>query len=645
MRYYEVAVSSGRYHGLAPLTYSHNSSVKVGSLVTVKMKTASVNGIIMSETKKPSYKTRAIEKVTDITPLTSESLQLLNWIVSYYPGPLGLITSLFLPSSFTTKQAIDGAQTPTKHSSKLPPLTKDQGEAIKIIDSADRQSFVLHGITGSGKTRVYLELARRQLDSDKSALILTPEIGLTPQLVNFFSNHLKNQIILVHSNLSAAQKNKLWVQIHNNRSPIVVIGPRSALFAPVHDIGLIVVDEFHDSAYKQEQVPYYRTSRVAAALAKIHSAKLVMGSATPDISELYLAAKKNVPIINMEKLAVSAITAPTRVSVVDIKNKQLFSKNPYFSDLLLDAITQTLEERNQTLIFLNRRGSARQILCQSCGWQAVCPNCDLPLTFHADKYDITCHTCGYTTSTPTNCPKCASADILYRIIGTKYVEAELKKLFPDKKIMRFDSDNKKLEKLEQHFAAIEKGGVDILIGTQILAKGLDLPNLGLVGVVNADSSLAFPDYTAEERTYQLISQIIGRIGRGHTPGVAIIQTHNVNNLAINLAINKKWGEFYEYQIKQRQLYGFPPFYHMARLSVRKKSRLTAAKSAENLAKHIASHVKGVKVMGPSPRFYEKSKQGYSWQIIVKSAHRDRLIQTIKTLPSGWTYDLDPSNLL
>lgn len=643
MYYYEVLVSSQRYHGQGPLTYSFKTDLKPGNIVEVPLKKQLVKGVVIQKVSRPDFKTKPIEKLTLDHPLPATSLDLMKWLISYYPANLGATISQFIPAGLKQNLNFEGGSSLPKTS--LPPLTKEQVKVLNNIDSSSYKSFLLHGVTGSGKTRIYIELARKQFSVGKSSLILTPEIGLTTQLVKDFERVFGASVIVLHSSLTESTRTTAWARVLESTEPLVVIGPRSALFAPFNRLGLVVVDESHETAYKQEQSPYYQTLRVAGKLTSLHSAIFISGSATPSISEYYFASKKNTPVLEMKDLAVKNNHAKANISIVDNKDKALFARNPYISDLLVDAIAQTISNKKQALVFLNRRGSARLLLCQECGWQALCPRCDLPLIYHSDTHDLTCHTCGYKNSAVSVCPVCKSSDIIFKSIGTKYVADTLSRMFPSARVMRFDTDNKKAERLDQNYSEVLSGDVDIIVGTQIIAKGLDLPNLGLVGVVIADTALSFPDYSAEERTYQLITQLIGRVGRGHQSGAAIIQTYNPGNPAIKAAIAGDWDGFYLSQLKERETFGFPPFFHILKITLSRSSQKSAIGAASKLAEQLSAAKLRIIVVGPSPAFHEKVRGKYNWQIIVKSKDRAELLKVIYQLPAGANYDIDPTNLL
>lgn len=649
MRYVEVLISSQRFHGDGVLTYSSNWELSPGHIVSVPLGTSEVLGIVVKATSKPTFKVKPVSHLVVDKALPGSSLKLLEWLRSYYPAPLGLIVSLLIPNELlkipgTLKQTLSPLHTGTLPA--LPALNKEQAAVLETIKKQTRnRSYILHGATGSGKTRVYIELARRQLDTGKNVLILTPEISLTPQLAREFQNTFVQTVIILHSKLTPAQRRKAWLDILYSEQPIIVIGPRSALFAPFTNLGLIVVDEAHEQAYKQEQAPYYDARRVASKLAELTGSKLIFGTATPSISEYYLAEAHHAPILRMENLAVSGKASAVSAAVVLARDKSAFTRNPLLSDKMLDGIKEALDRGEQSLIFLNRRGSARLLLCQICGWQAMCPNCDLPLTYHSDHHLLRCHTCGFKQKAMTRCPECGSTDIIFKSAGTKALADTITKLYPEARLGRFDTDNLQHERFEEHFTDIAQGKIDILVGTQLLAKGLDLPRLGFVGVVSADTSLSFPDFTSEERTYQLLHQVIGRVGRGHRHGKAVIQTYHPTSPAIQAATSGDWRPFYDAELRERKTFGFPPFKQLLKISASRKTQSGAQTAIDRLATQLRKNNPGIEVIGPNPSFYEKRGGHYYWQLVIKADQRGILLEVIKQLPAGFICDIDPSNLL
>ncbi|MBA3758408.1 primosomal protein N' [Candidatus Saccharibacteria bacterium] len=645
MYYYEVLVASQRYHGDKALTYSSSESLASGRVITVPLQKEVSMGTVSKKVPKPPFATKPI---TGIFPpdimLPNQLIDLTWWLKDYYPSGMGQIVTMLLPASLRQKsrqKAVAGTVVPAvaQHS-----LTSQQKTVVTAISSSGERMHLLHGETGSGKTRVYIELIKLVLGDDRSTILLTPEIGLTPQLMASVEAAYPGQTVVLHSNLTPAQRRDRWQQIASSKTPLIIVGPRSALFAPLRNVGLIILDEAHDTAYKQEQAPHYVASRVAAKLAELHGAKVVLGSATPLVSDYYTFEQKRLPIHRMTELATKG-KFTSKIQVINLRDRELFRKSNWLSTKLLSAIEHNIENHTQSLIFLNRRGSARLVLCQSCGWQAACPRCDVPLTYHGDSHIMRCHTCGYSSSAPASCPSCASTDITFKSIGTKALESELNRLFSKARIMRFDSDNSVDDSLEKQFQTVKSGDVDIIIGTQLLAKGLDLPKLGLVGIIISDTGLYFPDYTAEERTYQLISQVIGRADRGHRDTEVIVQSYHPDNATLTHALHKDYQGFYANQLLERKNYNFPPYRFVLKIRVERASSASAEKAAGTIASKLAALGLRAEISSPAPAFMEKVHNRYRWQIVVKAVSRKVLLEIIQELPKNTSYDIDPTHLL
>lgn len=645
--YYEVLISSHRYHADKPLTYAYETELPRGSIVIVPLQKQLVPAVILDKVPRPAFTARSVERLVTLNGLRDPLLKLAQWLPSYYPAPFGQIMSLFLPSSLT-KIPRPNKEKEIRHSTKpipLPPLTNEQQQTLKLIGKSDASSILLHGDTGTGKTRIYLELIKNTLAASRSCIVLTPEIGLTPQLEAVIREHFPDKLVVMHSELSETQRRTRWLDILRTDEPLIVLGPRSALFAPLKNVGLIVIDECHDSAYKQEQAPHYVTSRVAAKLAQLYGAQLIMASATPLIADYYAFLQKKLPIIRMKEQAIQHDHGSANIVVVDRKEKSEFSRSPWISNVLLSAMGEALDKQQQSLVFLNRRGTARLVICQQCGWQELCPKCDLPLTYHGDNHILLCHTCGYSKPPVLVCPMCHSEDILFKSLGTKAIVEEIQRLFPHAKIGRFDSDNAKADRLEHQYDKIREGSIDVLVGTQMLGKGLDLPKLAVVGIVTAETSLSFPDYSAEERTYQLINQAIGRVHRGHLPGTAIIQTFQADNPLIHAAAHNDYSSFYNTQITERKQFLFPPFCYTLKITCSRKTSKSAQQVLEKITRTIAMTHSKIEVSQPMPAFISKSRNLYRWQIIVKAMNRSKLIAITQQLPATCNYDIDPVNLL
>jgi primosomal protein N' (replication factor Y) (superfamily II helicase) len=646
MFYFNVSLASPLFHGKDGLTYSSKKDFKIGSIVNVPFRNHTVLGFINKRLDKtPKFKTKTISSDLGDMMLPKELVSLLDWMVLYYPAPAGLLAQLVLPSGIIKVPTTDkSSPLQLKQSNKLPVMTNQQKNNLTKILSEDSSHVLLHGDTGSGKTRIYLELAIKTLNDKRSVLILTPEIGLTTPLVNFFCLHSRAPVYALHSGMTVASKRKVWLDIAKSEVPIVVIGPRSALYSPVKNIGLIVLDEAHDSSYKQSNAPRYQTSRIAAKLASLHKARYILGSATPLISDYFLYESKGLPILRMDKPAKNT-AQPPEVKLIDYSDKKLFSRSRYLSVPLIEGISRSLQHNEQSLIYLNRRGTATNALCQRCGWHAVCPNCDLSLTYHGDSHSLRCHTCGLTNTVPNACPDCRNPDIEYKGVGTKAIVGELERLFPSAKIQRFDSDVTKKFKLENQHQQIESGAVDILVGTQLLGKGLDLPLLSFVGVVQADTGLLIPDFMASETTFQQLTQIIGRTGRGHRPGRVVIQAFDVTNPTLMLAIKNDYQSFYQSELEERKQFMYPPYCYLLKLQCARSTAKKAEQASIELINILKQMNLPISVLGPAPAFHEKTAKKYIWQLILKSKSRTTLVKIVNELPSGWMHDLDPNNLL
>lgn len=643
MFYYAVWVGDRRYQGHEALAYQSEDKLAIGTLVSVPLRGRLSPAVVIEEVAQPSFNCQNVVNVPDLPVLPIKLIELLNWLKQYYPVPIGPLTQLCLPSKLPRSAEINPAVTQIKITS--PPLNTEQREAVQIMSQPG--SYLLHGRTGSGKTHVYAALAQNVLKAGRSVIILNPEIGLTTQLTKKIKKLVGIEPVVLHSQLTEKQRRDNWLKLLSAKSPQLVIGARSALFAPLDNIGLIVVDESHESAYRQDSQPRYLATRVAANLAKLHSATLILGSATPSLVDYFLAEQKKRPIIKLDKLA-QTTTENVNLKVVDLKDRSQFSRSSYLSDDLIEAVESSLKNSEQVMLYLNRRGTARLSLCVTCGWRATCPHCDLPLVYHGDQHRLICHTCGHKQTAKNSCPECGSQDIAFKAAGTKAIEAEAKRLFSRAKTGRFDTDNIKSDRLEQNYDAIASGEIDIIVGTQLIAKGLDLPKLTTLGVVLADSSLAIPDFGSAERTYQLIRQVIGRVGRGHQQNAnVIIQTYNPANRTILSAVSEQdqWQNFYTNELTERKNFNFPPYYHLAKLSCKRASANSAEKACRELAAKLTSNLPSLVIEGPAPAFHEKTGKDYCWQLVLKSKKRADLIKAGQMARGSWVFDLDPINLL
>ena len=629
------------------LTYQSDLPLRPGHLVLIPLGRRTTLGIVYRQVPAVSFKTRSILSLVHPTPLPSHLLKAALWLSSYYLSPLPTVAKLLLPAALTPSSAAKLQPATTTNSIKIPLITLNpaQKQALEALKNASKATRLLRGVTGSGKTHIYLQMASEALKAQKSVILLVPEIALTSQIVQIFQQTFGDRITLLHSQQTPATRRRLWLNLLESTTPTVVIGPRSALFAPVHDLGLILIDEAHESSYYQENSPRYSALRLASQIAGTLKIPCILGSATPNLVDYYLA-RQNSTLVTLDHKAKAAAKPPV-TTIVDLKDRSLFLKNRYFSQPLLAALEHNLTQHHQTLIFHNRRGSAPLTLCNHCGWQALCPNCYLPLTLHTDTYTLVCHLCGHSTPVPSSCPQCHEPDLIHKGFGTKLLESELARLFPEAKIARFDGDNLKSETLAELYPDVKSGAYQILIGTQALARGLDLPKLATVGIVQADAGLALPDFAAEERTFELLTQVIGRVGRGHLDTASVIvQTYQPDHPVIKAALAADYPAFADYLLKQRRRAKLPPYTYLARLSLTFKTEATTIKHIQSLHQSLQQNP-ALTLSPPLPAFHERTRRGYTWQLTLKSRSRAALIQALTPLQSlkGCQIALDPPSLL
>lgn len=642
MHYYEVGVEKKAVKNQGVLTYHSEEALPIGTIVRVSIGRNFANGVVFAEAKRPPYKTKSISEVILPAAVPKELIATGKWMSQYYLADIPSVTTMLLPRG-ANKARRDLVTKKTKARAKTGKLTDEQTSALAKLSKAGDQTAILHGVTGSGKTRVYIELTKKQQAKGKGVLVLVPEIGLTSQLVSEFMSEL-DEVFVMHSHLGESKRHQTWEAIAKAKSP-VVIGARSALFTPIHNLGLIVVDEEHETAYKQDKMPRYHAVRVASFLAKQHGCQLVLGSATPSVEDYSMATERKAPIIEM-KTTVNK-EAKAKIDIVDLKDKKNRSSASFlFSKPLVDSMKQAIANDEQILLFHNCRGTATSVVCTNCGWLAKCPDCHLPLTFHHDQHILICHICNYRMDSLMACPSCNKPELMYKGFGTKQIVEEAKKLFIKARVARFDSDVSAKDQLEKRYEELRKGDIDIVVGTQMIAKGLDLPKLNLVGVVLADTNLYLPDYSANERTFQLLQQVAGRVGRHSSTSKVIIQTYTPEHPAVVAAANRDYSSFYDNEIAQRQLIKYPPYRFLLSLTVERAKQATAINAAQDLADKIKAIVSGVEILGPTPSFRERTANGYRWQLVIKSKDRSKLTTIVSQhLPDRWHFDLDPVNLL
>lgn len=551
------------------------------------------------------------------------------------------------------------------------PLNAEQAHAMDAIqaalnspsapDTSHRPVFLLHGVTGSGKTEVYLQAIAITLAQGKSAIVLVPEISLTPQTVErfkarFCSGPTPTLVAVLHSHLSAGERHDEWQKIRQGRARIV-IGARSAIFAPAHPLGLVIVDEEHEHSYKQEEAPRYHARDVAVMRGRFENAVVVLGSATPSLESYYNAAQRKYHLLEMFSRADDKKMPLVRV--VDMRQEARQEKGiPILSRILKEAITRRLEQSQQTMLFLNRRGYASSLQCPLCGYVAGCPNCSIALTFHRREQLLCCHVCGHRENAPTVCPEshCRNPAIRFAGVGTERVEDTLTKVFPKARIARMDSDTlKRKEDYRRVLGDFRTGKIDLLVGTQMIAKGLHFPNVTLVGIIYADLSLHMPDFRASERTFQLLTQVAGRAGRGDVEGEVIVQCLTPFAPAIQYARRHDFAGFYDQELEFRRQLQYPPTARVALITLKGRNEDLVRLTADHLRKELDRALESWKdlvIAGPAPAPLLRAETFYRYQIVFRTPQMSRLSRSLaEFLPSFklsddllMTVDIDPVNL-
>jgi primosomal protein N' (replication factor Y) (superfamily II helicase) len=538
------------------------------------------------------------------------------------------------------------------------PLNAAQAAALSVIittiQEENRKPILLHGVTGSGKTEIYLQAIQRCLDLGRGALVLVPEITLTPQTVERFKARFPRDLVAVlHSHLSAGERHDEWHRLHRGTAR-VAIGARSAVFAPVHQLGLIVVDEEHEISYKQEETPRYHARDLAVVRAQMEKCAVLLGSATPSLESFH-----NVRTGKYRLLRLTARVDDRRmpmIRIVDLRQEFARGKHhPIISRALGLAIEERLQRSEQTILFLNRRGFASSLVCGKCGYVCECPNCSIPLTLHLAEQRLKCHLCGHVGLAPRKCPECADPTIRYSGFGTERVEGVVQKLFPKARLGRMDSDTMvRKDAYRQTLGAFRSRQIDILIGTQMIAKGLDFPNVTLVGIINADIGLHLPDFRAGERTFQLLTQVAGRAGRGEITGEVFVQTSTPFSPSIQFARHHDFDGFWEQESEFRERCDYPPYAHLILVQVRSKHQRLAEFTAQTVHRRLEEQLDNTTTLHPAvPAPIERTKTYYRFQILLRTRRAKPLSVHIKevldrlTLPDEVqvAVDVDPYHLL
>ena len=494
-------------------------------------------------------------------------------------------------------------------------------EVSKEIVNDHFKTFLLHGVTGSGKTQIYIELTKKVLEKKKTALILVPEISLTPQITSRFFNVFGDNVTVLHSRMSAGERYDSWYRIFKRKSK-VIIGARSALFAPLKNLGLIVVDEEHDASYKQaDMIPKYNARDAAIMIGNIVNCPVLLGSATPSIESMYNAKTGKYQLLELrERIDNAKLPVITLVDVNRERKRQRMEN--IFSKTLLDKIEERLKRSEGVIILQNRRGFSTQIYCTDCGEVELCDNCSIPMVYHINKNNIQCHYCGLVKDVPNACTHCGSIQLKYFGTGTERVEDELEFYFPKVKMSRIDSDSiTKKSALSRLLLSFGSGEIDILVGTQMVSKGLDFSRVTLVGVISAETTLWLPDFRADERTFQLLTQVSGRAGRSKSPGEVIIQTQNEKHFALQMVLNNNYSGFFEREIADRERMGFPPFTRIALIETKDQSNERAKGALSGFYNELKKFSKLITISPPSPAIIARLKGQYRYQILIKSSRK------------------------
>ncbi|MGD1119564.1 MAG: primosomal protein N' [Dehalococcoidales bacterium] len=533
-------------------------------------------------------------------------------------------------------------------------FTPEQQNVFNVIKSTlgkasvSPQVFLLHGVTASGKTEIYLQLLAEAVGQGKKGIVLVPEIALTPQTIERFAARFPSRVGVLHSKLSLGEQYDEWRRIKKGEYDVVV-GSRSAVFAPQQNLGLIVIDEEHEWTYKQDNSPHYHARDAAIKLAELTGAVVVLGSATPDVETYYRAHQGQYRLLELKERVVP-VTAMPQVEVVDMREELKAGNRSLFSRALAQSINLAVSAQQQVILFLNRRGGEYYIQCRRCGYVLRCRRCDVPLAHHIKEDILVCHQCNYKMPVPSACPNCGNRQLKFLGAGTQKLEQEVKFTFPRARHLRWDSDattgKTSNEDILQQFRGRE---ADILIGTQMIAKGLDIPSVTLVGVVSADTSLNLPDFRAGERTFQLLSQVAGRAGRGLTAGKVIIQTFSPENYAVQAAAAHDYAAFYENEIAYRRQLNNPPFTQLARLLYLHTNGAICQRETEKmknvlLAEADAKGVGGMGIIGPAPAFIHRLRNRYRWQLILRGQNLQAFLALVD-FPRGWVIDIDPLGMI
>ena len=678
---FAIAVDAPMSEALTYLAHPEKT-VRRGDIVQVPLGKRQVMGFVLGDPSKTSLATlekqnielkNISEVIQDWPRLTDPYLKWLEWVSNYYLHPIGRVIQLTLPplkkeikARKSSRPAV--VQFDRNAKKKIPDLTAEQAKCFGDIASAPGfDVHLIRGVTGSGKTEVYLRLFEKCLNEKKKGLFLLPEISLTPQLVQRFAERFGDEVAVIHSQLTDRERTNQWWEIVENKKSIL-IGARSALFCPIENLGLIVVDEEHEASFKQDEKLKYNGRDSAIMLAQMMNCPIILGSATPSLESWNNAINGKYKLHHLNQ-RVHQQPLP-EITIVDMRVEKENDKRPptlpsWMSMHLYEQMQVTIAEGFQVALLLNRRGLSNVVFCQSCGYSAECPNCDIHLTLHA-RHHLVCHYCDYHQNYTLKCPDCKEGELTPMGIGTEKLEADLKNLFPDKVVARADRDEITTRaELEELIEKMEKKEIDILIGTQMIAKGLDFPYLNLVGLVLADIGFNLPDFRTTERSFQLMTQMSGRSGRnfkntGHS-GQVVIQTYNTEHDSLRYVKTHDFVSFAEFELQNRNALSYPPFHKIISLRINstdlstvRSTAMTLAEKARSLQNKYADKFGPIQILGPASAPLQKIKNVYRYHLLLKASQAgllnlfaSHLLKSAKWIPPKCkiTIDVDPMNLL
>ncbi|MEO0334964.1 MAG: primosomal protein N' [Pseudomonadota bacterium] len=672
---WSVAVDAPLQQALTYKALSNSAQLTArGASVTVPLGRRTAKGVVLGRSgpdPNSEFEIKSVEAIDDERPkLSDEFVGWLEWLSNYYLYPIGQVFSgAFPPLPKHSRVKKSRVVVPEVPYQEPPVLTDEQSQALDQIQAHDGfRAHLVHGVTGSGKTEIYMHAIANTLKSNQTALVLVPEISLTPQLVQRFAARFPGQVSVIHSHLTEREKTNQWWNVVDKKTPIL-IGARSALFCPIEDLGIIVVDEEHEPSFKQDEKLKYHARDAAIVRAQMAGCPILLGSATPSLESWHNAQTGKYNLISL-KSRVANRKLP-KVETVDLKEKKDQSKanehkmgvRPFWlSEELEEALVETLDKGEQAAIFLNRRGVAQMAVCKSCGHTYECPNCSISLTLHGSTHMV-CHYCDYSEPLKDQCPACESSDIETIGLGTEQIENDLRKMFPDKVVARADRDEiSKRSELESLIEDMESGQIDILVGTQMIAKGLDFPKLTMVGLALADIGMNLPDFRAAERSFQLMTQVAGRAGRHQEDGgKVVIQTFNPDHIGLKSSINADYQGFAKLELAERKALNYPPFGKLALVKLSAKS-LEAAESLAKVVRSRAEQLKqkdpryqSIQLLGPCQAPLVKIRNTYRYQMLLKGDVGGKLhafcYQFLgdpkKWAPSGTKVqvDIDPLSML